>query len=126
MREHAGLAFDPLQRDPGLRFEIADRAVEAGIAKLMSYQVAWMQGAGQVPNKEASIVKLFSGELEQRIAATGMRALGPYATLWGDDAPLGGRISRMYTASVSATIGGGTSEIQRGIIAGRGLGLPRV
>ena len=126
VRAHAGLAFDPLQRDPGLRFEIADRAVEAGIAKLMSYQVAWMQGAGQVPNKEASIVKLFSGELEQRIASTGMRALGPYATLWGDDAPLGGRISRMYTASVSATIGGGTSEIQRGIIAGRGLGLPRV
>ena len=126
LREHPGLEFDPLQRDPGLRYEVADRAVEASITKLMSYQVAWMQSAGQVPNKEASIVKLFSGELEQRIASTGMRALGPYATLWGDDAPLGGRISRMYTASVSATIGGGTSEIQRGIIAGRGLGLPRV
>ena len=56
-----------------------------------------------------------------------MRALGSYATLWGDGrAPARARISRMYTASVSATIGGGTSEIQRGIIAGRGLGLPRV
>ena len=115
-----------MQRDPGLRFEIADRAVEAGVAKLMSYQVAWMQSAGQVPNKEASVAKLFSGELEQRIGYTGMRALGPYATLWGEDAPLGGLISRMYSASVSTTIGGGTSEIQRGIIAGRGLGLPRV
>ena len=126
VREHAGLGFDPLQRDPGLRFELADRAVEAGIAKLMSYHVAWMQSAGQVPNKEASVAKLYSGELEQRISYTGMRALGPYGTLWGDDAPLGGLISRMYTASVSTTIGGGTSEIQRGIIAGRGLGLPRV
>ena len=100
--------------------------LEAGITKLMSYQVAWMQSAGQVPNKEASIVKLFAGELEQRISYTGMRALGPYATLWGDDAPAGGLVSRMYKASVAATIGGGTSEIQRGIIAGRGLGLPRV
>jgi len=126
VREHPGLPFDPLERDPGLRFEIADRAVEAGVAKLMSYQVAWMQSAGQVPNKEASIAKLFSGELEQRIGSTTMRALGPYATLWGHDAPLNGLISRMYSASVSTTIGGGTSEIQRGIIAGRGLGLPRV
>ena len=122
----AGLPFDPLARDPGLRFEIADRAVEAAVAKLMSYQVAWMQSAGQVPNKEASIAKLFSGELEQRIAGTAMRALGSYATLWGTDAPLRGLVSRMYSASVSTTIGGGTSEIQRGIIAGRGLGLPRV
>lgn len=45
-----------------------------------------------------------------------------YTTKW---APLKGKIERLYLTSVSGTIAGGTSEIQRNIIAERGLGLPR-
>ena len=116
---------DPLERRPEIRFELADRKLEAEVARMMSYQVAWMQNAGQVPNKEASVAKLFSGELEQRIARTGVKALGLHGGLWGREAPARGRLSRMYAAGVSTTIGGGTSEIQRGIIAMRGLGMPR-
>ena len=43
----------------------------------------------------------------------------------GDLAPLGGELARGYLSSVSATIAAGTSEIQRNLIATRGLGLPR-
>jgi alkylation response protein AidB-like acyl-CoA dehydrogenase len=79
-----------------------------------------------VPNYEASIVKLYCSE--QRIAATAMRLLSLYAQVTGREgpwAPLGGRVGRLYLYAVAATIGGGTSEIQRNIIAIRGLGLPR-
>ena len=86
-----------------------------------------MQAAGLIPNCEASMGKLYSTELRQRVARTGMRALGLYATLWMGDprAPLDGEFTHSYVASVPATIAGGTSEIQRNVIATRGLGLPR-
>lgn len=71
--------------------------------------------------------KLFRSETEQRIARTGMKLLGLYGNLRDDRkwAPLRGRISHLYLTSVAATIAAGTSEIQRNIIATRGLGLPR-
>ena len=71
--------------------------------------------------------KLFSTELGQRIARTGMRALGLHAMLWRDEprAPLRGNFTYLYVRLVPITISGGSSEIQRNIIATRGLGLPR-
>jgi alkylation response protein AidB-like acyl-CoA dehydrogenase len=70
---------------------------------------------------------VFCSELIQRLAQVGMQMLGLYGQLefntkW---APLRGKIERLYLTSVSGTIAGGTSEIQRNIIAERGLGLPR-
>ena len=96
-------AFFPLPIRGGARFELADRKIDAETARLMSYQVAWMQNAGLVPNKEASVAKLFSGELEQRIARTGLKALGLYGLRWGPEASVRGQLSRMYAASVSMT-----------------------
>jgi alkylation response protein AidB-like acyl-CoA dehydrogenase len=110
------------------RLDLAERAVEAEVGRLLSYQVVSLQKRGLIPNKEASIAKLYTSELDQRIAATGMRLLGLAGMLSGRDeprAPLHGRIPRHYLAAVASTIGGGTSEIQRNIIATRGLGLPR-
>ena len=110
------------------RTELAERAVEAEIGRLLSYQVISMQKRGLIPNKEASIAKLYNGELDQRIAHTGMRMLGLEGNLNAAEdghAPLSGRIARHYMAATATTVGGGTSEIQRGIIATRGLGLPR-
>ena len=108
-----------------LKTELADRYVEANVARLMSYRVVTMQAKGMVPNHEASMTKLFASELNQRIARTGMKVLGMYGQLFGDEAPLKGRYESSYMTSLSSTIAGGTSEIQRNIIATRGLGLPR-
>ncbi|MEX1253139.1 MAG: acyl-CoA dehydrogenase [Dehalococcoidia bacterium] len=123
--EHASDPQFSLARRRSLRYEIADRAVEAEIARLMSYRVITMQTAGQIPNKESSIAKLYSSELEQRVASTALKALGLHGQLMDGQAPLDGKVSRMYLYSVALTIGGGTSEIQRNIIAMRGLGMPR-
>jgi alkylation response protein AidB-like acyl-CoA dehydrogenase len=108
-----------------VKMELADRYIEAAAAKLMSYRVVTMQAKGLIPNHEASMTKLFSSELSQRISRTGMKVLGLYGQLWGDEAPMKGRYEGSYMTSLSSTIAGGTSEIQRNIIATRGLGLPR-
>ena len=124
-REHLDAPQCTIARDPSLRYELADRAVGAEVARLMSYQIVSMQAAGLIPNKEASVAKLYASELEQRISTTSMKLLGLYGQLLDDRAPIGGNVARRYLLTVASTIGGGTSEIQRNVIAQRGLGLPR-
>jgi alkylation response protein AidB-like acyl-CoA dehydrogenase len=126
-REHGADATSTLAQDAMLRYELADRLVEAEVGRMLSYRIVSMQAKGLIPNYEASIVKLYNMELNQRIARTGMHVLGMYSQLergskW---APLRGRIKYMYLRSLGSTIEGGTSEIQRNIIATRGLSLPR-
>jgi alkylation response protein AidB-like acyl-CoA dehydrogenase len=108
-----------------VKMELADRFVEANVARLMSYRVVTMQAKGMIPNHEASMTKLFASELNQRIARTGIKVLGLHGQLYGDEAPMRGRWESSYLTSLASTIAGGTSEIQRNIIATRGLGLPR-
>ena len=62
--------------------------------------------------------KMFSSELSQRIANLSMHLYGMYGNVKN-------RSSMGYMQAVSSTIAGGTTEIQKGIIATRGLGLPR-
>ncbi len=117
----------PLSEDPRIRRELAQRFVETEIARWLSYKVAWMQSRDMVPNAEASMSKMYGTELTQRVARTGMETLGMAGTLsqgskW---APLQGYIQRSYLMSTSSTIAAGTSEIQRNIVAQRGLGLSR-
>jgi alkylation response protein AidB-like acyl-CoA dehydrogenase len=109
------------------RAELADRCIEVQVATMLSYRVASMLTAGKVPNQEASTLKLFLSELDQRIAGLGLSVLGMYGALMP-----GSRYERLhaqfaltYLTTVPRTIAGGTSEIQRNIIATRGLGLPR-
>ena len=92
---------------------------------MLSYRVITIQAEGRVPNHEASIAKLFNTELSQRIARTAMKAIGTHAILLGRDAPMRGRAPQSYLQTVASTIAGGTSEVQRNIVATRGLGLPR-
>ncbi len=110
-----------------LRYELADRAIEAQVEQMLNYQVIGVQARGMVPSNEASIAKLFSAELDQRIAETGLKLLGLYAHLvkGSPHAEMNGRLQSMYLYATTSTIGGGTSEVQRNIIAQRGLGLPR-
>jgi len=89
-----------------------------------SFRVVSMQERGLIPNYEASTAKLFNSELVQRLALTGTRVFGLYSNL-GDESSASGEFARAYLAAVPATIRGGTSEVQRNIIATRGLELPR-
>ena len=127
VHEHRKDPACTVERDPLVRYELADRAVEAQVEQMLNYQVIGMQARDQIPNKEASIAKLYSSELDQRIAATGLRMLGLYGQVRPESsfAAMGGRFSTMYLFATASTIGGGTSEIQRNIIAQRGLGMPR-
>jgi len=110
-----GLSFD---RNPKVKAEFADRWIEAEVARMLSYRVVNMQVRGLIPNYEASICKMYSSELSQRIANLSMHLAGMHGAL-AKASGLG------YLQAVSSTIAGGTSEIQRGIVATRGLGLPR-
>ena len=71
--------------------------------------------------------KLFTTELGQKIARTNLKLFGLYGNLWDRkrNEAMKGRAAGGFLAAVSSTIAGGTSEIQRNIIATRGLGLPR-
>ena len=111
-----------------MRLEVADRAIEVEVNVNLNIRIATMQARGLVPNYEASMVKAFSSELSQRLARTGMKTFGLYGALFDTNdpmAPLRARHVISYITSVVGTIAGGFNEIQRNIIATRGLGLPR-
>ena len=116
-----------LQRNNNVRLTFADRFIDAAIALLFSQRIMSMQDRGQVPNHEASMAKLFSSEMGQRISALNIMLFGLYGNMMDRDREEAqkGAAARGYLQAVSATIAGGTSEIQRNIIATRGLGLPR-
>ena len=113
--------------DPILRHKLAEVAIEIQVERNLAHRIAWMQSEGMVPNYQASVSKLFGSEVGQRQCRIFMEALGPYAALERDSkhAVLRGKIARKYLDAVASTIRAGTSEIQRNIIATRGLGLPR-
>ena len=101
--------------------------MEFEIGRWLCYRVAQMQSEGKVPNSEASVSKVFGTELQRQMGITGMRVLGMAGQVEPPSkyAPLRGVVERWAMAAPSYTIAGGTSEVNRNIIATRGLGLPR-
>jgi alkylation response protein AidB-like acyl-CoA dehydrogenase len=131
-RRHIERMASLIQAQPALvthhraiRNEIAERAIEVTAGTLLAYRVATMQARGEVPNYEASTSKLFGSELTQRVNGTAMHLLGMVGQLRDGSKYAPYDEASAYMEAVSATIAAGTSEIQRGIIATRGLGLPR-
>ncbi len=111
-----------------LRHQLADLWIATQTAKLLAYRVTWLQSRGEVPNYEASMSKLFSSETQQTIARVGVGMLGLSGGLRrgsAGDPKLLGSMAEAYMATLSYTIAAGTSEVQRNIMATRGLGLPR-
>ena len=111
-----------------IRADVADQYLSLQVAENLSLRVASMQAAGGVPNYESSVGKLFGSEVHQRLQRLGTRVFGLYANIWDPDherAPMHARFSYDYIRAIPSTIAGGSSEIQRNIIATRGLGLPR-
>jgi alkylation response protein AidB-like acyl-CoA dehydrogenase len=116
-----------LSDEPTVKVRLAEAAVEAELGRLLSYRVAAMQARGLVPNYESSIAKLFNTDMQLRLARSGMEIMGLYGVLepkskW---VPLKGRFERQYLWQTGIAVGGGTTEIQKNIIAQRGLGMPR-
>ena len=111
-----------------LRHEVAERYLEIGVLFNFAFRIVSMQNNGMVPNYEASVNKLFGSETHQRLSRTGTKLFGLYANVWqreGEHAPMNAEFTRDYVGSVPHTIFSGSSEIQRNVIATRGLGLPR-
>ena len=106
-----------------LRHELAQRYIETEVMFQYSFRIISMQTRGEIPNYEASTAKLFNSELSQRLAQTAMQCLGLTGNLMSGHA--GSPFPHAYLGAVPATIRGGTSEVQRNVIATRGLGLPR-
>ena len=106
---------------------VADTAINIEVSRMLSLRVLSMQQGGLAPNHEASVAKMFSSELSQRFARFGINTMGSYGQVRKGDpyAQMQGWFTEQYMSSVPATIAGGSSEIQRGIIATRGLGMPR-
>ncbi len=113
--------------EPLVRTTLADFKVQLEVLQSLSYRILGMIKRGDHPNYEASIVKIFSTEMMQRLQNAGTKMLGLGGQLnWTDPhAPINGRITRGYEAAVMPTFGAGSNEVMRNIIATRGFGLPR-
>ncbi|MBK7947890.1 MAG: acyl-CoA dehydrogenase family protein [Deltaproteobacteria bacterium] len=123
----ATLDGEPLAQDPVVRQTIAKLAADLEVARKLQRKVISEALKNRVPTIEAAMYKMWQSQLGQRIANYALELIGPDAALKPEapEAPAGGRYERSYRYTVVDTIGGGTSEIQRNIIAGRGLGLPK-
>ncbi len=117
-----------VRREPAIKHRLAELAIEAAVGRNLAYRVGWMQHAGIVPfDMQASISKNFASELTQRVAQAGMQALGLYGQLLrgSRSVVLDGLLPGACMGTIASTIAAGTSEVNRNIIATRGLGLPR-
>lgn len=115
-----------LWEDPRVRQRLAGLAAEFEVARLLLWRAIGLHQRGEEFRAQAAMVKLFNTELAQRLYTTGMEMLGPYAAVMaGRQALWEGALPHGYLSSVQETIGAGSSEVQREIIALRGLGLPR-
>jgi alkylation response protein AidB-like acyl-CoA dehydrogenase len=116
-----------LADDPRLRDQLAQAAIELEVAQVIAEHSRWMESYGVPMTYEPEITKIVVSELEQRLVDTGMQILCLYSQLeegskW---VPLRGRMEWYFLHSFMTTIGAGTSEVGRNVIAQRGLGLPR-
>jgi alkylation response protein AidB-like acyl-CoA dehydrogenase len=115
-----------VREDPIARAAIAQIATRLEVARVLQRRVISEALKGRVPTVESSMYKLFMTELGKKVANQALDLMGPEGQLkvGEEGAPVGGRFERSYRYTVVDTIGGGTSEIQKNIIARRGLGLP--
>jgi hypothetical protein len=116
-----------VREDSGVRQAVARMCAQLEVARMLQRKVVCEAVKGGVPTVESSQYKLYMTALGQRVADWALDKLGPAGQLKPscDEAPVGGRFERSYRYTVVDTIGGGASEIQKNIIARRGLGLPK-
>ncbi|MCC7088395.1 MAG: acyl-CoA dehydrogenase family protein [Chloroflexi bacterium] len=109
------------------RTRLADLVVANNVGRFLGYRIGYIQASGMVPNYEASVVKIYQSELGQKIYNFGVNQLGLSGQFVPEEprAPFGGDMPESYIQAVPSSIYSGSNEIQRNVIATRGLGLPR-
>lgn len=104
--------FDqPISEFQAIQFKLADMATEIDAARLLVYRAAWMKDRGMKTTKESSMAKLFAAEVSVRVANECVQIHGGYGSI--KDYPA----EKFYRDVKLTTIGEGTSEIQRILIA---------
>ncbi|MCX8277174.1 MAG: acyl-CoA dehydrogenase family protein [Dehalococcoidia bacterium] len=113
--------------DATVRIKLAELHMEVEAARLMCYDVSYRQGKGEIPSAEASMSKVAASEVYLKVLDYGVELLGMYGVLesGSNQSELQGRFFKMRLFYTSGPILAGTNEIQKNIIAQRGLGLPR-
>ncbi|MBY0274423.1 acyl-CoA dehydrogenase family protein [Candidatus Binatia bacterium] len=116
-----------LDRDPVFRQRLARAHSDIEIMRLLGCRSLTAESRGEHLGPKTSLEKLFGSELSQRVRELAMDVLGSGALVGMDDerAEWEGRWLRFYFFSRADTIMGGTSEVQRTVIAHQLLGLPR-
>jgi len=117
----------PISKEPLIRQRLAQLYIEVNVAKYIGLRNLTQQLRGGRPGSEGVVLPLFTAEFNQRLQDFAMQLLGPYCQLMKGSkyAIEQGRWPLGFIGARSSTIGGGTSEVRRNIIAQRVLGLPR-
>jgi hypothetical protein len=119
----------PRKDDPNVRRTIAQIVTDTAVAKALStrFVCAAKSAGGKPPTIASSQYKLFTTTLSQRVCKGALDIQGHEGTIMEgqDEAPARGRFEGAYRATMNETVGGGSSEIQKNIIARRHLGLPK-
>jgi alkylation response protein AidB-like acyl-CoA dehydrogenase len=115
-----------LANDPVIRDRIGALGADIEVARLFQMRNARLVEEGKVPIHEAAMGKVFASELQERLGQAALDILGTGGLLSDgcESAPLG-EMEQILRHSIMGLIGGGTNEIQRNVIAQRGLDLPR-
>jgi len=113
--------------DPLVRERLARAAIGNEVSNLHGWRAAWLASEGKMPGVEGTMAKLATTEHYQRSASDLLDMLGAEGLRQHGEpgAPADGWIEQTYRHCQVTTIYGGTSEVCRGVIAERGVGLPR-
>lgn len=125
VKKNKNSSGEPLIQDPYINKTLVDLDLDIEAARLMAYEVAYLQSQGEVPSIEGSVAKILGTTLTQKIAKIGTDFSGLYGQLTDSSAPFDGKYLKQQLHVTAFTIFAGTTEIQKNIIATRGLGLPR-
>ena len=120
------VAGRPALAHDAIRQRLAQLAIDAQALRYTQYRHVTKRARGE-PGPEASVAKLFGTELNLRMMRLALDLLGPEGLVERERGATdeSGKWLRRILAARAFTIGGGTSEVQRNIIAERALGLPR-
>jgi alkylation response protein AidB-like acyl-CoA dehydrogenase len=101
----------PIAEQQAIQWMLADAATELETARLMLYKAAWLKEQGRNYNKEAAMAKMYATEMAERVSRNAIQIHGGYG--YSSEYP----VERIYRDVRLMTIGEGTSEIQRLVIA---------